>query len=75
MKMKKIIFKKVKQIFFLTKKKSNEKILGNILQPINQSDHRTNINFIHVAGIFEATQMNNDHLIAQTMAVLADKHR
>jgi hypothetical protein len=52
-----------------------ENILGNILQPINQSDHRNNIDFIQVAGMIEVTQMNNDHLLAQTMAVLAAKHQ
>jgi len=34
-----------------------------------------NITFIQTEGVIEATQINNDHIIAQTMAVLADKHR
>jgi len=35
-----------------------------------------NITFIQREDVvIEATQMNNDHLIAQTMAVLAAKHR
>ncbi|CAF0960464.1 unnamed protein product [Adineta ricciae] len=60
---------------------------GNVLQPINQSvqqhhlnnllntNPNINITYIHTENIMEITQMTNDHIIAQTMAVLAAKHR
>ncbi|UJR29126.1 hypothetical protein I4U23_010340 [Adineta vaga] len=60
---------------------------GNILQPIDQCTQRNhlndllntnldrNITYIHVGNMMETALINNDQIIAQTMAVLAAKHR
>ncbi|CAF1192376.1 unnamed protein product [Adineta steineri] len=49
---------------------------ANLLQPLNQCTHQNNLsNTNQNIHIKETIQINNDHIIAQTMAILASKHR